>query len=554
MSVKHFILKSFLLVTLIVFASNISAQDPNFYIFLSFGQSNMEGQGAIENQDKTVDSRFQTMAAVNCTNLGRTKGNWYTAVPPLTRCYSGLSPADYFGRTMVANLPDSIRVGIINVSVAGCKIELFDKDNYQTYVSTITESWLKNIINEYGGNPYGHLIEVAKMAQADGVIKGILLHQGESNTGDQQWPAKVKKIYENFLADLSLNADSVPLLAGEVVHADQGGICASMNSIIAKLPQTVATAHVISSSKCTDAADNLHFNSAGYRELGSRYAATMLSLLGYEVEEPEEPEEPEVGTESIFFEAECATVGENWDIIEDNNASEGKYVTVKQGTQSLSEPATSSADIITIPFTVSSNSAYSIYALLNCPTADDDSFWLKMDNGEFSMHNGLATSGWQWVQLNTYDLAVGNHTLTLTYREDGAKLDKVNISNYTVAPTGKGETALNICNADTTTVGLKQLEMMNGYLLGHNYPNPFNDFTVIEFEIPDDAHVSLKIYNLLGHEIAELAGKKYSKGKHSIEFDASNLSHGQYFYTLKTNQFVYTRRMVSANNKNIFRK
>jgi len=138
---------------------------------------------------------------------------------------------------------------------------------------------MKNIITEYGGNPYGRLVEIAKLAQKDGIIKGILLHQGESNTGDNQWPSKVKKIYNNLMTDLELDPAKVPLLAGEVVNADQGGICASVNSIIAKLPQTLPNSYVISSKGCTDATDNLHFNSAGYRELGKRYAVKMLSIL-----------------------------------------------------------------------------------------------------------------------------------------------------------------------------------------------------------------------------------------------------------------------------------
>ncbi|HAH23200.1 MAG TPA: hypothetical protein DCL77_05480, partial [Prolixibacteraceae bacterium] len=60
--------------------TNVFAQDPNFYIYLCFGQSNMEGnQGTIESQDMTVDSRFKVMEAVDCSNLGRKKGTWYTA-------------------------------------------------------------------------------------------------------------------------------------------------------------------------------------------------------------------------------------------------------------------------------------------------------------------------------------------------------------------------------------------------------------------------------------------------------------------------------------------
>jgi len=262
--------------------TNSYAQDPNFYIYLCFGQSNMEGQGTIEQQDRTVDSRFKVLQAVACSNLGRIKGKWYTAVPPLCRCWNGLSPADYFGRTMVENLPDSIKIGVINVSIGGCRIELFDKDIYMDYDSTYTEKWFLDIIKEYNGNPYQYLIDLAKQARQDGVIKGILLHQGESNTGDNQWPAKVKKIYDDLMTDLNLDPQSIPLLAGEVVHAAQGGICASMNSIIAKLPQTLPNSYVISSSGCTDKEDNVHFDSEGYREFGKRYAAQMLSIMGIE--------------------------------------------------------------------------------------------------------------------------------------------------------------------------------------------------------------------------------------------------------------------------------
>jgi hypothetical protein len=70
------------------------------------------------------------------------------------------------------------------------------------------------------------------------------------------------------------------LLAGELVNADQGGVCASMNNIIAKLPLIVPTAYVISSAGCSDREDNLHFDPAGTRELGRRYAAKMLEHLG----------------------------------------------------------------------------------------------------------------------------------------------------------------------------------------------------------------------------------------------------------------------------------
>jgi len=271
-------MRGILLAVLLVLNMKAFSQDQKFYIFLCFGQSNMEGNAKFESQDTTVDSRFQVLAAVDCPDLGRIKNNWYLAVPPLSRCKTGLTPADYFGRTLVANLPKDIKVGIINVSVGGCKIELFDKDNYQSYVST-APGWMIGMIDQYNGNPYARLVELAKIAQQKGVIKGILLHQGESNTNDTLWPKKVNIVYNNLINDLQLDPSSVPLLAGEVVNADQGGVCASMNNIIAKLPQTIPNSYVISSKGCSDAADNLHFDAAGYRELGRRYAEKMLSLL-----------------------------------------------------------------------------------------------------------------------------------------------------------------------------------------------------------------------------------------------------------------------------------
>ena len=282
-------LRILLLIVLFFITTNIFAQDQNFHIYLCFGQSNMEGQGRIEEMDRTVDSSFQVMQALDCSNLGRTKGLWYTAVPPLCQCWSRLCPADYFGRTMVLNLPDSIRVGVINVSVGGCDIRLFDKDIYQDYDSTHTESWFLDKVEDYEWNPYQYLIDLALSAQGDGAIKGILLHQGETNTGQDEWPSYVKKIYNDMITDLSLEADSIPLLAGEVLYADQGGECASMNSIIAVLPDTLPNSYVISADGCPGM-DQYHFNSLGYRELGIRYAKTMLSIMGYDTTDLQYPE------------------------------------------------------------------------------------------------------------------------------------------------------------------------------------------------------------------------------------------------------------------------
>ncbi len=273
------LLAALLLTTVTAF----SAPDPNFYIFLCFGQSNMEGFPGIEPQDQgPVDKRFKMLAAVDFPNENRKMGRWYPATPPLSRPGAGLGPTDYFGRTLVDHLPADIKVGVLNVAVGGCKIELFEKAQYEAYRATAPD-WMVNSIQQYGGNPYQRLVEMAKQAQKKGVIKGILLHQGESNPNDKDWPQKVKGIYDSLLKDLGLQAKDVPLLAGETVNADQNGICAGMNAIIDELPQTIPTAYVISSKGCPARSDNLHFNAAGYRELGKRYGEKMLSLLGHPI-------------------------------------------------------------------------------------------------------------------------------------------------------------------------------------------------------------------------------------------------------------------------------
>ena len=255
------------------------AQDPNFYIYLCLGQSNMEGNARYESQDTTVNPRFQVLSAVNNDEVGRVKGKWYPARAPLCRKGTGLTPADYFGRTMVEYLPENVRVGVVHVAIGGCRIELFQKDKREEYIKTAPD-WMKGILDEYDNNPYERLVEMARLAQKDGVIKGILLHQGESNTGDKEWPMKVKNVYESLLSDLNLKAEDVPLIAGEVVNADHKGTCASMNEIIATLPQVIKNSAVVSSAGLSCASDHLHFDAAGYRVLGRRYAEKVLGMMG----------------------------------------------------------------------------------------------------------------------------------------------------------------------------------------------------------------------------------------------------------------------------------
>ena len=253
--------------------------DSTFHIYLCFGQSNMEGNADIEDVDmKGGDKRFQVMSVCDeDLKMGRTPGNWYTAVPPLCRYGAKLSVADYFGRTMVDNLPESYKVGVVMVAIGGAGIDCFDKDNYAKYYENADE-WQKYLMGLYGGNPYAKLVEFGKRAKKRGIIKGILLHQGESNNGQADWPEKVGKIYRDLLRDLDLKEEEVPLFAGEMLSEAEGGICAGHNEYVAVLPWLV-NAHVVSSEGCKGASDGLHFTSEGYREMGRHYARVVLNKI-----------------------------------------------------------------------------------------------------------------------------------------------------------------------------------------------------------------------------------------------------------------------------------
>jgi len=290
-----------------------------FHIYLAFGQSNMVGYlgsgGSVNAYKNNVPNNFKVMAAANNANNpnSREKGKWYSAVPPLVRKNTGLSPADFFGRT-IAEAVDSkvVRVGVIVVAVDGCAINLFskDKDEFKAYIRA-QEDWMRTQAAAYvdagvGGTipttdfetedyPYKRLVDLAKIAQKDGVIKGIIMHQGESgkaaynastgavgsNGSDNANYAKaVKKIYDDLCKDLKLDPVETPFLAGQAVGNNNSNI----NSIPGAF--TNNNAYVIPSDGCDawdpnsgDSNDTIHFSLAGYEELGKRYGRKMLELV-----------------------------------------------------------------------------------------------------------------------------------------------------------------------------------------------------------------------------------------------------------------------------------
>ena len=254
--------------------------DPNFYIYICFGQSNMEGNAQWEAQDEgNVDERFQMLACVDFQNPARKKGNWYTATPPLVRQGTGLGMADYFGRTMVEKLPENCRVGVIDVAIGGTSIDGFFTEKVEDYLKGQAD-WFLNYYAAYNNDPYGCIIEMAKKAQKDGVIKGILLHQGETDNGQADWPQKVKEIYRRMLRDLGLRASDVHIFVGETEYEEMGGGCSWHNTVVAKIPEVIPTGHVVSAKDIPgNGIDPWHFSAEGYRIFGKRYAEAVLDVM-----------------------------------------------------------------------------------------------------------------------------------------------------------------------------------------------------------------------------------------------------------------------------------
>ena len=280
-------MRNLLLTSVFLLFSALGAQaevDPNFYIYICFGQSNMEGNAQWEQQDVGVDPRFQMLATCNFTSPKRTLGNWYPAECPIVSPQGKLGPTDYFGRTMVQQLPDK-KIGVIAVAMGGSPIEMFDKDLYEQKMKDNPNEWWAQLArNNYGGNPYGRIIEMAKKAQEVGVIKGILLHQGESNNGDEKWPGMVKKIYRDMLKDLGLRASDVHIFVGETEYENMGGGCSWHNHVVAKIPEVIPTGHVVSAEGIPgNGVDPWHFSAAGYRTFGKRYAEKQMEVDGVKV-------------------------------------------------------------------------------------------------------------------------------------------------------------------------------------------------------------------------------------------------------------------------------
>ena len=96
-----------------------------------------------------------------------------------------------------------------------------------------------------------------------------------------------------------------------------------------------------------------------------------------------------------------------------------------------------------------------------------------------------------------------------------------------------------------TIVGVDNTkEFPKDFSLSQNYPNPFNPVTIINYSVPERTHVLIKVYDTLGSEVAILVNKEKNAGSYSINFNASNISSGVYFYSIKACDFFANKKMI----------
>lgn len=269
-------------------AGSAAAPDPNFHIYLMVGQSNMEGAAPIESQDQTSHPRVQVMQDANCG--GTPYGEWREATPPLIRCGGsgiGLGPGDNFGKVMADNAPENVTIGLVGAAYGGAPIEYFLPQCGADCPTPFADT--PGAPNNGNDGGYVWLIDLAKKAQQDGVIKGIIFHQGESNGNKNPggWTQNVKVLVDSIRSDLDLGVEETPFIAGELPY---DACCAGFNSNVNQIPGVVDNSYVVSAGPENGASlavytepngQVYHWDSSAVRIMGKRYADEMMKHISY---------------------------------------------------------------------------------------------------------------------------------------------------------------------------------------------------------------------------------------------------------------------------------
>jgi hypothetical protein len=120
----------------------------------------------------------------------------------------------------------------------------------------------------------------------------------------------------------------------------------------------------------------------------------------------------------------------------------------------------------------------------------------------------------------------------------------IGIDSHGYAFIGTNEGSVFASLQTTTSADLKFDELPQQYFLNQNYPNPFNPITTISYSLPKRSLVQIKIFDILGKEIATLVNEQKSTGTYSVQFNGSALASGIYFYKMQAGSFTETKKLI----------
>ena len=246
---------------------------------------------------------------------------------------------------------------------------------------------------------------------------------------------------------------------------------------------------------------------------------------------------PEGQTEvHLWFEAECAQVGANWNILTNEDASNGMYVEIKSGNNTVDNASENVADQVVLDFEVPDSGNYTVWVRSRVPTADDDSYWVKMDDGDWTMWNQIdGGSTFQWDNApngseTTYSLLAGEHVLTFSYREDGTEMDKIYITNTGTLPTGLGGDA-ETCEISEPEPGMISQQNTNDFSFSV-YPNPFTDILVVGYTLTETRAVKIELTDITGRIISTVQNSVVPQGLYTLSIEGNALQQGIYYVVI----------------------
>ncbi|HSI09609.1 MAG: sialate O-acetylesterase [Rariglobus sp.] len=249
------LLRLILLNSAFVIAHSAFGADAPLHLYLLMGQSNMAGRGALDATPPADNPRILVLAP---------DGSWVPACDPLHekvgRTEPGVGPGLSFAQAMLKADP-KVTIGLIPCAVGGSPLK----------------RWVK------GGDLYSQAVARAKASSARGTLEGVLWHQGETDSDKQPWTETYESRLVRMIADLrsDLGRPDLPVVVGqlgEFLTPEKHPGVETIRAALKRIPTLVPHTGYVDSTGLVHKGDELHFDTASARKLGTRYAEAMMKL------------------------------------------------------------------------------------------------------------------------------------------------------------------------------------------------------------------------------------------------------------------------------------